>query len=304
MYCSCSQRSNQWMPNEYNNTLPTVRKSRENLTYKKSSLKNPSRPGSITSSKKSVDICTEPRFSTLPRSSSRNNIESTKSPNVSTIFKNDSFANLHQHHRSSSTYNLHNRQRRRSEVIPWHHQKPAEALQCTCRNSCYFCQLNYPKVNYPLSSSSNALNTYHLPISTLSLNNPNYIHRSQFNLSTNSIHNNQQQQYKTTASNLHHHSMINLNNITHNSETNNQSPEMSDTSPIPLPPIPPLNPSCARCRFTAVTGSNGTINCSQNCNSQHNAHAGLSQQNSLSGFVATATTNNVVGNCYPGEFEF
>jgi hypothetical protein len=96
--------------------------------------------------------------------------------------------------------------------------------------------------------------------------------------------------------------MINLNNISNN-ETNSQSPEMSDNSPIPAPPIPPLNPSCARCRFTAVTGSNGTINCSQNCNTQH-THAGLSQQNSLSGFVATAaTTNNVVGNCYPGEFE-
>jgi hypothetical protein len=116
MYCSCSQRSNQWMPNEYNNTLPAVRKSRENLINKKSSLKNPSRPGSITSSKKSVDICTEPRFSTLPRSSSRNNIESSKTPHVSTIFKNDSISNLHHH--SLSSYNLQHRQRRRSEVIP------------------------------------------------------------------------------------------------------------------------------------------------------------------------------------------
>lgn len=289
MYCSCSQRSSQWMPNEYNNTLPVVSKSRESLTHKKSSLKNPSRPGSITSSKKSVDICPEPRFSTLPRSSSR--IQS-KSPHVSTIFKNDSVSNLH-HHSSN------NRQRRRSEVIPWH-QKPADALQCTCRNSCYFCQLNYPKVNYPLSTSSNALNTYHLPISTLSLNHPNCVHRSHFDLSTNSI---QQQPYtlpnKASTTHLHHHSMINLNNIHH--EATQQSPEMSDTSPIPAPPIPPLNPSCARCRFTATTGSNGTINCSQNCNTH--VHAGLSQQNSLSGFAVTATQNNVV-NCYPGELKY
>lgn len=140
-------------------------------------------------------------------------------------------------------------------------------MQCTCRSSCYFCNLNYPQVNYPLSASTNALGYYYPPYSTLSLSNPNYAHQSQYNLSTTAAQPYLPKQSYAPPPTQHHHSMINLN---HNyaPEVSNleplpttcASPTMSN-SPVPAPPAPPLNPSCARCRFTSSISatSNGTI---------------------------------------------
>lgn len=292
-------RYSQWTPHEHNlssssTTLP--RKSYENLSVKKSALKSTTRPNAATP-KKSVDIRFEPRFSTLPRSHTRSK------PHVATIFNetNNTLPTQHRH-----------RGRRQSEVIPWHQQ---QSLQCTCRSSCYFCNLNYPKINYPLSASTNALGYYYPPYSSLSLNNPNYTHQSQYNLSTNSnlqyLPNTaytQQQQLP----NQHHHSMINLNHHTAPKETSNLEPLASDcpsptmsNSPIPVPPAPPLNPSCARCRFTSsiCATSNGTIHRQPNPNvvvgSNPHIHANLSHQNSQQSYGVPPPA----GNAYTGEFK-
>lgn len=230
MYCTCS---NQWILNDRNLSSSTVtlpRKAHETSTVvvKKSALKSsaPNR-SSVTPKKsvKTVDSRLGPRFYSLPRSRTK------ERPHVATIF------------RSDRSY-----QRRQSEVIPWH-QPP----QCTCRNSCYFCDLNFPK--FPqLSASTNALGYYYPHNSAISLNNPQ-LHQQKYLV-------NQQQQY-------HHHSMINLNYNQDKSisepplNENSSSPTMSN-SPVPIPPAPPLNPNCARCRFTSstansVTTSNGTL---------------------------------------------
>jgi hypothetical protein len=146
-------------------------------------------------------------------------------------------------------------------VIPWHQpQHQQQHLQCTCRNSCYFCNLNYPK--FPqLSASTNALGYYYPHQSTLSLNNPQLQQHQQYLVS--------QQQSRLNTFN-HHHSMINLNYNHDNSNCepllneNSSSPTDMSNSPVPDPPAPPLNPNCARCRFTSCTGnslttSNGTL---------------------------------------------
>lgn len=281
MYCTCAER-NQWIPNERNLSSSSVtlpRKSQENLTtsVKKSALKSTTRPSTITP-KKSVDIRSTPRYSTLPRSRARTG------PHVATIFSNE------QNHRP----------RRQSEVIPWHQQQPAQ--QCTCRSSCYFCNLNYPKVNYPLSASTNALGYYYPPYSTLSLNKPSSRHQSQYNLSSQHYLPHAQQQPAPTQ---HHHSMINLN---HNQaavpETSNLEPLVSDcpsptmsNSPVPAPPVPPLNPACARCRFTSSISatSNGTIHRQP---SNPHLHTSLSHQTSQQPSYGVPAA---VGNAYTGE---
>lgn len=141
-------------------------------------------------------------------------------------------------------------------------------MQCTCRSSCYFCNLNYPQVNYPLSASTNALGYYYPPYSSLSLNNPNFTHQSQYNLSTTASQAYLPKQNYVPPPTLHHHSMINLNHNYAPEVSNLEpaladgvSPTMSNSSPVPAPPAPPLNPSCARCRFTSSISatSNGTI---------------------------------------------
>lgn len=288
MYCTCSER-NQWIPNERNlstssSTLP--RKSHETLTgsVKKSALKSASRPNAVTP-KKTVDIRSTPRYSTLPRSRTRTR------PHVATIFNNGTAT--HPNHRP----------RRQSEVIPWHQQ---QALQCTCRSSCYFCNLNYPQVNYPLSASTNALGYYYHPYSTLSLNNPNYSHhQSQYNLSNQYFPTGQSYSQPPTQ---HHHSMINLNhNYTAPTEASNlvpsatdcPSPTMTD-SPVPAPPAPPLNPSCARCRFTSSISatSNGTIHRQPAAvGSNPHLHASLSHQSSQPSYGVPATA----GAAFTGE---
>lgn len=297
MHCTCSER-NQWIPNERNlssSTATLPRKSHENLSVKKSALKSTTRTNAVTP-KKSVDIRFEPRFSTLPRSRARTR------PHVATIFNNNE-TNV------APTQHNH-RPRRQSEVIPWHQQ---QSQKCTCRSSCYFCNLNYPQINYPLSASTNALGYYYPPYSTLSLNNPNYTHQSQYNLSTASnlqylpnTNYTQQQQLP----NQHHHSMINLNhNHTAPKETSNleplggncPSPTMSN-SPIPVPPAPPLNPGCARCRFTSSISatSNGTIHRQPTVvvGSNPHLHANLSHQNSQQNYVVPPAA----ANAYTGEF--
>lgn len=267
MQCSCSER-NQWMPNQRNlssSTASLPRKSYEHLngSVKKSALKSSTRSNTVTPKKTvtTVDIRTAPRFSTLPRSRARSR------PHVATIF----------HNETKSPQPTH-RPRRKSEVIPWHQQ---QSLQCTCRSSCYFCNLNYP-----LSASTNALG-YYYPYSTLSLNNPNYNHQSQFNLASTPNQYLPNQSYAQLP-NQHHHSMINLNHnykaapetITEPLVTN--SPAMTD-SPVPAPPAPPLNPSCARCRFTSSvsTTSNGTVHRQPIvAGSNPHLHASMSHQNS------------------------
>ena len=295
MHCTCSER-NQWIPNERNlvpssTTLP--RKSHGNLSVKKSALKSATRPNAATP-KKTVDIRFEPRFSTLPRSRAQTR------PHVATIFN-----------ETNTLPKQHNpRGRRQSEVIPWHHP---QSLQCTCRSSCYFCNLNYPKTNYSLSASTNALGYYYPPYSTLSFNNPNHSHQSQYNLSTNSnLHYQPNANYthQQQMPNQHHHSMINLNHShTAPKETSNldtlaadcPSPTMSN-SPIPIPPAPPLNPSCARCRFTSSISatSNGTIHRQPNVvvGSNPHLHANLSHQNSQQSYGVPPAAGNV----YTGEF--
>lgn len=296
MYCTCNER-NQWILNDRNlslstNTLP--RKSHETLVGKKSALKSTSANRSSTTPKKTVktvDSRLGPRFSTLPRSRSR------ARPHVATIFNEQ-----------------HQRARRQSEVIPWH-QPSSAAQQCTCRSSCYFCNLNYPKVPPQLSASTNALG-YYYPYSTLSLNNPNYCQQpqTQFTNSSQYLFNNQpqlqqkqqQQGYPQFPINSHHHSMINLNHnynsVTSKSNTDNpikennlepllnensSSPTMSN-SPVPEPPAPPLNPHCARCRFTSsisatVVASNGTLHRHAVGNSNPHLH-----QASNANFVASS----------------
>lgn len=292
MQCTCSER-NQWIPNKPNlssSTASLPRKSHENLTgsVKKSALKSSLSRNNTITPKKSVDIRFAPRYSTLPRSRARSR------PHVATIFNNE--ADPQPNHRP----------RRKSEVIPWHQQ---QALQCTCRSSCYFCNLNYPQV-HPLSASTNALG-YYYPYSTLSLSHPNYGHQSQSNLSTTSNH---QHQYLPTQNypqlpHQHHHSMINLN---HNyqavaPETSNletlvtdcPTPTMSN-SPVPAPPAPPLNPSCARCRFTSSVSatSNGTIHRQPVVvGSNPHLHPSLSHQNSQPSYGVPPT----VANAYTGE---
>lgn len=292
MYCTCSER-NQWIPNERNlssssATLP--RKSHETLpgSVKKSALKSTSRTNTITP-KKSVDIRFAPRYSTLPRSRARTR------PHVATIFNNETTAQ-HPNHR----------QRRQSEVIPWHQQ---QSLQCTCRSSCYFCNLNYPQVNYPLSASTNALGYYYQP-STVSLNNPNYVlqQQSQYNLSN---HNQYlpTQQYPPQPT-QHHHSMINLNHNYTAPEASNLEPLVTDcsspnmsNSPVPAPPAPPLNPSCARCRFTSSYSatSNGTIHRQPAAiGSNPHLHASLSHQSTQPSYGVPPAA---VASTYAGEFQ-
>lgn len=290
MQCTCSER-NQWIQNQRNlssSSASLPRKSQEILpgSVKKSSLKSASRPSAITP-KKTVDIRTSPRFSTLPRSRARNR------PHVATIFNSETKPTQPNH-----------RPRRKSEVIPWHQQ---QNQQCTCRSSCYFCNLNYP-----LSASTNALG-YYYPYSTLSLNNPNYGHQSQFNLST--VPNNQ---YLPNPSyppplNQHHHSMINLNhNYTVPTETiiakplvtDCPSPTMSNSSPVPAPPAPPLNPSCARCRFTSSVSatSNGTLHRQPVVvGSNPHLHASLSHQNSAPSYGGAPVP--AAGTAYTGELK-
>lgn len=248
MYCTCS---NQWILNDRNlssSTATLPRKTHETSTVviKKSALKStPANRSSVTPKKsvKTVDSRLGPRFYSLPRSRAK------QRPHVATIF------------RSDRSY-----QRRQSEVIPWHqpqHQQQQQ-LQCTCRNSCYFCNLNYPK--FPqLSASTNALGYYYPQYSTLSLNNPQH----QQYLVSQQTTSSQKQQYRLNTFN-HHHSMINLNYNHDNSNCepllneNSSSPTDMSNSPVPDPPAPPLNPNCARCRFTSSTGnslatSNGTL---------------------------------------------
>lgn len=286
MHCTCNER-NQWIPNERNlssSSTSLPRKSYEHLngSVKKSALKSSTRPSVSTTPKKSVDIRSTPRYSTLPRSRARHT-----TPHVATIFNNET--NPQQNHRP----------RRKSEVIPWHQQ---QSLQCTCRSSCYFCNLNYPKVQ-PLSASTNTLGFYY-PYSTLSLNNPNYSHQVQYNVLTNPS-----PQYYPPPPNQHHHSMINLNhNHTPAQETSRnleplvaESPAMSN-SPVPAPPVPPLNPACARCRFTSSVSatSNGTIHRQPiSVGSNPHLNAGLSHQNSQPNYGMPPTA----GNAYPGEFK-
>lgn len=238
--CSCSERA--WSTHQRNlssssATLP--RKSQETLPgVKKSALKSASSRSNAATPKKTVTTIDSRRFSTLPRSRARSR------PNVATIF--------------NETSQKHRPQRRQSEAIPWH-QQPAK---CTCRSSCYFCDLNIPKL--PLSASTNAVG-YFYPYSTLSLNQPNHYsnHQSQVNLA--------QPAYPPSYPQFpteHHHSMINLNHnyappsaIINPEPIVTESPAMSD-SPVPAPPAPPLNPSCARCRFTSSVSaatSNGTL---------------------------------------------
>lgn len=290
MHCTCSER-NQWIPNERNLSSSSVslpRKSYEHLngSVKKSALKSSNRPENSATPKKSVDIRSTPRYSTLPRSRSRRS-----NPHVATIFNNET--NLQNNHRP----------RRKSEVIPWH---PQQSLQCTCRSSCYFCNLNYPKVQ-PLSASTNALG-YYYPYSSLSLNNPNYSHQSQYNISTNPSQLYLHDSHYLQQPNMHHHSMINLNHnyapapeTSHNLEPlTNDSPSMSN-SPVPAPPVPPLNPACARCRFTSSVSasSNGTIHRQPvSFGSNPHLHAGLSHQNSQPNYGVPPTA----GNAYTGEF--
>lgn len=285
MYCTCS---NQWILNDRNLSSSTAilpRKSYEAfasknppavkttpVTAKKSALKSTTtnRTNVVTPKKsvKTIDSRLGPRFYSLPRSRSK------QRPHVSTIFSSDR-----------------SHQRRQSEVLPWHlpqqqQQKQSIASQCTCRSSCYFCNLNYPK--FPqLSASTNALGYYYHPhYSTLSLNNPNYCQQTSTAPSNQYLFS-QSYQLPSSAFNInsnHHHSMINLNY--HNEHTqnceplllneNSSSPTMSN-SPVPDPPAPPLNPNCARCRFTStyptctsstavvvahppnITASNGTL---------------------------------------------
>lgn len=287
MYCTCNER-HQWFSNEHNlsssATLP--RKSYETLTpttTKKSALKTTNaRYTAIVPAKKcvkTVDSHLGPRFSTLPRTRSR-----TKS-HVATIF--------------NTEQSDPRRQRRQSEVIPWHqHQAP----QCTCKSSCYFCNLNYP-----LSASANALG-YYYPYSTQALNNPNF-YQQQSTPSNQYLHNTSSS-YQLPAQ--HRHSMINLNhNYTPNPiETvtcepsavvnRSASPTMSE-SPIPAAPAPPLNPSCARCRFTSSISatSNGTLH-RQPAGSNSHIHASLSHQNSNYG-MPPAVAPVPTGNSYAGE---
>lgn len=279
MHCTCNERS-QWLPNERtlsssSATLP--RRSYEHLngSVKKSALKSSTRSKPSTTPKKSVDIRSTPRYSTLPRSR-------RPTPHVSTIFNNET--NPQQSHRP----------RRKSEVIPWHQQQ----LQCTCRSSCYFCNLNYPKVE-PLGTSSSALG-YYYPYSTLSLSKPNYSHQSQYNISSNPS-----QQYWP---NQHHHSMINLNhNYTPAPEMSNPEPLATDStstsnSPVPAPPVPPLNPACARCRFTSSVSatSNGTLHRQPLAvGSNPHLHASLSHQNSQQNYGVPPTA----GSTFTGEFK-
>lgn len=290
MHCTCSER-NQWVTNERNlssssATLP--RKSRENLTgsVKKSALKSSNSRTNTLTPKKSVttiDVRASPLFSTLPRSRARSR------PHVATIFTGND-TNAQPNHRP----------RRKSEVIPWHQP---QSLQCTCRSSCYFCNLNYPKVQ-PLSASTNALN-YFYPFSTLSLNNPASVHTSQYNLSSQPPYLSPQS-YTQLPNPHHHHSMINLNhNHTPAPEPavveplTNESPAMSN-SPVPAPPAPPLNPSCARCRFTSSvsTHSNGTLHRQpMSVGSNPHLHASLSHQNSHPSYGVPPANTNV----YPGE---
>lgn len=312
MHCSCSQRAaaNEWMQNAIHNKYPSstpLTKSRESLTSRKSSLKTPSKPGSSSSlNRQSRNRQEQQRSATLPRSTSNPRHRTT--PNVSTIF-NDSIANsnVNLHQQTNSSYY---RQRRKSDMAPWH-RKSADAQKCTCRNSCYFCELNYPKViNNNFSTSTNALSFSNQPLpatSSYSINNLNYMqhqniptNNSALNLHQYSFPNNNHK--NNLATNYHHHhSMINLNHI----GANTKSTEMAENSPpIPAPPIPPLNPSCARCRFTANSSSNPTINCSQN-----GVGCGLSNQNSAPGFTASAVvapvatmSDNVAANCFAGEF--
>lgn len=243
MYCTCS---NQWILNDRNlssSTATLPRKPLETSTAvaKKSALKSStSNRSSVTPKKsvKTVDSRLGPRFYSLPRS------RTNQRPHVATIF------------RSDRSY-----QRRQSEVIPWH--QPPQQLQCTCRSSCYFCNLNYPK--FPqLSASTNALGYYYPHYSTLSLHNPSSSHPQQYKQY---FINQQANQPKHNFN--HHHSMINLNYNDNNRNCepllneNSSSPTMSN-SPVPEPPAPPYNPSCARCRFTSSTAnsattSNGTL---------------------------------------------
>lgn len=285
MHCTCSER-NQWISNERNlsSSVTFPRKSHETLTGSvlRSSLKSSSRPLNSVTPKKSVDIRSEPRFSTLPRSRARSR------PHVTTIF-NETAAHYNQ------------RPRRQSEVIPWHQQQP---LKCTCRSSCYFCNLNYPQVNYPLSASTNALG-YYYPYSTLSLNNPNYCHQSQYNLSTEGHQYIPSRNYPQFPSH-HHHSMINLTNkpvlptdpsIVEQLLAESPSPTMSN-SPVPAPPAPPLNPSCARCRFTSSVEatSTGTIHCHPTATvGSSNPHAHSSQTS----YPGTSKP----GSAYTGKFK-
>lgn len=303
MHCSCSQRAaaNEWMQNH--NKYPS---SRESLTSRKSNLKTPSKPGSSSSlNRQSRNRQEQQRSATLPRSSS--NPRHRKTPNVSTIF-NDSITSSHVnlHQQTNSSYY---RQRRKSDMAPWQRKSADAALKCTCRNSCYFCELNYPKViNNNLSTSTNALSFSNHPppaTSSYSINNLNYVQHQNIPTNNSSLN---LHQYSFPNNNLvpnyqHHHSMINLNHIGANNNT--KATEMAeDSPPIPAPPIPPLNPSCARCRFTANSSSNPTINCSQN-----GVGCGLSNQNSVPGFTASAVvapvatmSDNVVANCFAGEF--
>lgn len=304
MHCTCSER-NQYLPNDRNlssssATLP--RQSRENLTgsVKKSALKSSFRTSGTLTPKKSVttiDVRASPLFSTLPRSRARSR------PHVATIFSNNNENNAQPNHRP----------RRKSEVIPWHqhqqHQQSLQSSQCTCRSSCYFCNLNYPKVQ-PLSASTNALN-YYYPFSTLSLNNPT-AHQSQYNLSTTTFN---QPQYlpnhhyvQPNNNNQHHHSMINLNHshtpvpepiIVEPLAT--ESPAMSD-SPVPAPPAPPLNPSCARCRFTSSVAATSNVALHRQpivVGSNPHLHATLTGQNSQPSYGVPPTASNA----YTGELK-
>lgn len=313
MQCHCSARAaaaaaNEWMQNggvhgKYPSTTvhSSITKSRESLSSRKSNLKTPSKPDSFSSlnRQKRTRQQEQQRSSTLPRSLSNSR---HKTPNVSTI-SSGSLANSSDLHYSNSSYY---RQRRKSDVAPWH-RKAADASQCTCRSSCYFCELNYPKViNNNFSTSTNALSFAshppppHHPTSnsSYSINNLNYVQtipttKNNANSSTHNLH-----QYQFPNNNSvtnyqhHHHSMINLNHI---AAPPSQPPTEMMESNVPSPPIPPLNPSCARCRFTANSSSNPTINCSQN--GTHGC--GLLSQTSA---IAPTVSDNVAGNCFAGEF--
>lgn len=310
MYCTCNER-HQWVLNDCNlsssnATLP--RRSHENLNFKKSALKPTTIPGKgpvRKTPKKTVKTVDSnhlgPRSSTLPRSRSR-----AARPHVATIFNHNN--ELH-------------RERRQSEVIPWH-KKSSIAQQCTCRSSCYFCNLNYPK--FPqvsqLSASTNALG-YYFPYSTLSLNNPtNYPNRSgapSKNSSSQYLYNDQQRQTQAfqelpllNPPQLHHHSMINLNyssqtdpmdNNVNQPLLNPSSPTMSN-SPVPEPPAPPLNPRCARCRFTssisATVTSNGNLHHQQIVGSNPHMQQQVSNINSATSTGATGNPTTYLGELF------
>lgn len=271
MYCTCSSK-NLWIPNEPSSLR---RQSHDNSqpTNKKSALKTTSR-STCTTPKKVVhafDVRNERQFSTLPRRQ-----RPKSQTHVATIFP------------SGPQYAA---TCPRQQMTPW---QP----QCTCRNSCYLCNI------WPLSGSVTALAYQPNPYSTLSLNQ--------------SYH---QQPTRAQCPREHHQSMINLNQNYHAGQSCNfhnksysnhsrqssmpqsridneiPSPAMSASPPPAPPPLPPMRPGCARCRFSsASTNANaGMPRHSTVSNSNSHLHSSISHQNSNYGMQS----NN---NSYGGEY--